>query len=80
MDNNEKLVSAFVAGLGVDADKIDWENLRYRELPEWDSVAHMQVIAEIEDQFDIMLEIEDVIALSSFPIARDIVKKYGVEI
>lgn len=78
MNNEEKLISAFVAGLGIDAANTDWENLKYREIPEWDSVAHMQVIAEIEDQFDIMLEIEDVIALSSYPIAREIVTKYDI--
>lgn len=78
MNNEEKLASAFVAGLGIDAATTDWENLKYREIPEWDSVAHMQVIAEIEDQFDIMLEIEDVIAMSSYPIAREIVTKYDI--
>ena len=68
MNNEEKLISAFVAGLGIDAANTDWENLKYREIPEWDSVAHMQVIAEIED----------VIAMSSYPTAREIVTKYDI--
>jgi acyl carrier protein len=78
MNSEEKLINAFVAGLGIEASTTDWENLKYREIPEWDSVAHMQVIAEIEDQFDIMLEIEDVIAMSSYPTARELVAKYGI--
>ena len=80
MTNEDKLKQAFATGLGIDVEETDWAALKYREIEEWDSVAHMQVVAEIEDQFDIMLEIEDVIAMSSFPVACEIVRKYGVEV
>ena len=80
MSSIDTLKQAFCEGLGVEASDVDWENLAYRGIPEWDSVAHMAVIAEIEDAFDIMIETDDVIGMSTFPIAREIVAKYGVEI
>lgn len=73
-----KLKEAFVEGLGIDPDTTDWASLKYRGVPEWDSVAHMQLVAEIEDAFDVMLETDDVIALSSFDVAREILARYGV--
>ena len=51
----DKLQAAFVEALGLDPDATDWANLAYRGIPEWDSVAHMQLVGEIEDTFDIML-------------------------
>ena len=75
----EILKNAFVTGLGIDPDQTSWEELEYRSIPQWDSVAHMQVVAEIEDAFDIMLDIDDVIGMSSFDVSKVIAAKYGVD-
>lgn len=50
-----------------------------RSIPEWDSVAHMMVIAEIEDAFDISMTTDDVIGMSSFKVAQDNLLRYGVD-
>lgn len=78
MTNEQKLKNAFVEGLGID-NASEFESLEYRGIEEWDSVAHMQLVSEIENEFDIMLETQDVIDMSSYPKAREIVSKYGVE-
>ncbi|MGD0207770.1 MAG: acyl carrier protein [Verrucomicrobiota bacterium] len=76
MTNLEKLRQAFAEGLGADPAQIT-DALAYGN-PGWDSVAHMAVVAAIERAFDIMMETEDVIGMSSFSKAKDIVSKYGV--
>jgi acyl carrier protein len=77
---NEKILrQAFVDALDVSPDA-DWETLAYRGVQEWDSVAHMRLVAEIEDVFDIMIETEDVIDMSSYPVVRTIVARYGVDL
>ena len=73
----ERLKAAFVEGLGIPRDS-DFESLSYRGIPEWDSVAHMQLVNQIELAFDIMLETDDVLDMSSFTKATEIVKKHGV--
>jgi acyl carrier protein len=47
---------------------------------EWDSVGHMGLIAEIEEAFDIELEMDDVIDFSSYVKGKDILKKYNIEV
>lgn len=74
-----KLRDAFLAALGVAADT-DVATLAYRSVPEWDSVAHMQLVAAIEAAFDIMLDTDDVLALSSYAVARSIVGRHGVDL
>lgn len=56
------------------------ENLQYQGIPAWDSVGHMQLIAALESAFDIMLDTQDVLDMSSFEKAKEIVGKYGVEL
>ena len=77
MSSTEKLKAAFVETLGISKDT-DFENLKYRGIEEWDSVAHMQLVNEIETAFDIMLSTDDVIGMSSFNIAKEIIAKYGI--
>ena len=70
-----KLKSIFAESLGID-ESVVTDNLRYAEIPQWDSVAHMALVAAIEEGFDIMIETEDVIDMSSFEKAKQIVNKY----
>jgi len=77
MTNTEKLMAAFRAGLGLPGN-LEVVELTYRGIPEWDSVAHMQLVMEIESAFDLMLSTEDVIALSSFAAATTIVSRHGI--
>jgi acyl carrier protein len=71
----EKLKNAFGRALPIPPDE-DFDGLQYAIADGWDSVAHMQLIAEIEVEFDIMLSTEDVIGMSSFAKAREIVARY----
>lgn len=70
-----KLTNVFANSLNIDKSKIN-NSLTYGETPEWDSVAHMALIAAIEEAFDIMIDAEDVINMSSFDKAKEIVSKY----
>jgi acyl carrier protein len=70
-----KLKKIFSESLGID-ESIVTDNLRYAEIPQWDSVAHMALVAAIEEGFDIMIDTEDVIDMSSFEKAKQIVSKY----
>ncbi|KFB72721.1 MAG: hypothetical protein AW09_002089 [Candidatus Accumulibacter phosphatis] len=56
----------------------NWNALIYGETRGWDSVAHMALIAALEDEFDIMIDTDDVIDMSSFAKAREILAKHGV--
>ncbi len=73
----DKLQAAFIQALGLPPD-CDFDTAAYGSTPGWDSVAHMSLIAELETAFDIMLDTDDVIAMSSFAKAMEILTRYGV--
>lgn len=76
--NEDKLKSCFIEVIGIDKDKVG-DSLEYGSYA-WDSVAHMKLIAAIEDAFDLMIETDDVIDMSSFLKAKEILRKYSIEI
>ena len=73
MEQNLKTI--FASSLGIDENLVN-DGLRYAEIPQWDSVAHMALVANIENDFDIMIDTDDVIDMSSFEKAKQIVEKY----
>lgn len=77
MSNIEKLRSVFSECLRVDAESIV-DSLEYNTIPQWDSIAHMNLIGHIETAFDIMLETDDIINMSSFGKSIEILKKYEI--
>jgi acyl carrier protein len=78
MTDFEKYTQAFTETLGVDAEKA--QTLKYQDITEWDSVGHMSLVAAIEETFDIMMETDDIIDISSFEKGKELLKKYDVEL
>jgi acyl carrier protein len=77
VNNGGKLITAFAGGLKIDPSRVN-DDLSYNNIREWDSIAHMQLIAELEAAFDVMLDTDDIIDLSSLSKAKMILKKYDV--
>lgn len=77
-ENLEKYINAYVEAFDVDNETA--KKLKYQDIPAWDSVGHMGLIAALEDAFDIMMETDDIIDLSSFEKGKEILStKYGIE-
>ena len=78
MTNIEKYNAVFCENLQITEALLP--NLKYQDVSLWDSVGHMTLIAAIEEAFDIMMETDDIIDLSSYEKGKDILKKYEVNI
>lgn len=78
-DLESRLQKAFQKGLHL-PDDTDCTNLEFAKSPSWDSIAHMELIATIEEEFQIMVETKDMLDLSSYRIAKEMVKKYDPSI
>mgnify|MGYP001772028084 CR=1 FL=1 len=78
MTNLEKYTNVLVETLQITAEQC--EGLQYQGVELWDSVGHMTLVAAIEDAFDIMLETDDIVDLSSFEKGKEILAKYDVEL
>jgi acyl carrier protein len=79
MSNRTIYESAFIELFQVEKEILA-TGLEYQGVLAWDSVGHMELIAKLESDFDIMMEMDDVIDFSSFQKGIDILKKYEIVI
>ena len=57
----------------------DLKTLERGVTSDWDSVGHVALVTALEDNFDIMFEIEDILNFKTYDQGIEILKKYGVE-
>lgn len=72
----EKIFQVFKDVLALPSD-IPRETIIYNSFPGWDSVAHMSIIAGLESAFDCMLDMQEILDMSSFNNSLEIMRKYG---
>lgn len=78
MSKLEIYEEVFINFLNVEKNTLS--DLKYQDVPAWDSVGHMSLMTEIEEAFDIMIEMDDIIDFSSFEKGKEILMKYNVNI
>jgi acyl carrier protein len=78
MTNVEKYNKAFMESFNIEEDKL--KGLKYQDIVDWDSVGHMQLMAELEDEFEVELDIDDIVDFSSYEEGKNILLKYEVNI
>jgi len=78
MNNKERYDKVFCDVTQVTTDQLS--ELKYRGVELWDSVGHMTLMAALEDEFDIMLDTDDIIDFSSYEKGKEILKKYDIVI
>lgn len=54
-------------------------NFTFRDVPVWDSVAHLSLISNLEDAFDVMFDADDILHYGSYLNGIEILKRYGVD-
>jgi acyl carrier protein len=78
MENNkQKLYHSFSVALNIAVEQVN-DELAYQGISEWDSITHMILISQLEDDFSISIDTDDVIDMSSLTKAQEILTKYGV--
>ena len=75
--NLQKYNGVFTALFDVDESELN-EDFNFGKVDGWDSLAHMELIAQLEDTFEIMLETEDITHFGGYENGKKILAKYGV--
>ena len=78
MTNLEKYKSVFKKTFNVKEEVLD-ETFTFKDVKVWDSVAHLSLISELEDCFDVMFEADDILHYGSYLNGIEILKGYGVD-
>lgn len=77
MTNLEKYDGLFLSAFRVPPEELP--GLKYRGIPLWDSLGHMDLMSAMEEAFKISISTADVLDFSSYDKGKEILQKYGVE-
>lgn len=72
---NQALMEVFGVNESVLNDDFSKDNVK-----EWDSVHQLNIVALLEEAFDVMFEPEDIMGFTSYKAGKEILRNYGVEI
>lgn len=79
MNNIEKLNSIFMEIFSVEKSKLN-EEFSNTNVEGWDSIRHLSLTVHIEDAFDLMFDPEDILAITSYENAKNVLSsKYGIQ-
>ena len=79
MTNLEKLNNIFCEVFSVEASALN-ADFDKNSVEGWDSVHQLSLTSAIEDEFDIMLDAEDILDFISYDNAKAILAKYDIEL
>jgi acyl carrier protein len=75
-ENEQKLAKVFRAALRLGPDS-DVTGARQLNTPSWDSLAHVSLVAAVESEFGISVDIADSFALTSYCAVRLYLEERG---
>ena len=79
MSNLEKLNRIFCEVFSVEETALNNE-FDNKSVEGWDSVRQLSLTSSVEDEFDIMLDPEDILEFISYNNAKTILAKYDIEL
>ena len=78
MSNKDKYQDIFIKSLSIDKNKFNTD-IKYNEIPEWDSIGHMTLMSGLEEGFGITMETDDIVDISTNKKGFEILSKYGIK-
>lgn len=79
MTNIEKLNNIFCEVFSVEASALN-ADFDKNSVDGWDSVHQLSLTSAVEDEFDIMLDAEDILDFTSYDNAKALLAKYDIEL
>ncbi|PKM94541.1 MAG: acyl carrier protein [Firmicutes bacterium HGW-Firmicutes-1] len=79
MDHVKKYNSIFIEVFDVEVTELNNDfTIDYKS--NWDSIRHLSLIAALEDEFDMMLDTDDILEFNSYEKGKHLLAKYGIEL
>ena len=77
MTNLEKLNGIFCEVFSVEESALN-SNFDKCNVEGWDSIRQLSLTSAVEDEFDIMLDAEDILEFTSYDNAKTVLAKYDI--
>ena len=79
MTNLEKYNKILKTCLKATDDELNDETLIYNTYPRWDSLTHMDMVSDLEENFGVEFDTLDITGFSKYSLGIEILTKLGVQ-
>lgn len=79
IDSNVAYRQVFSSVFNMPEDRFD-SDFSFEKINDWDSIIHMNLITALEEEFEVMLDTEEILHFGSFENGKRILAKHGVAI
>jgi acyl carrier protein len=79
MNTTQTLQDIIAAALSIPAEEVT-DDLSYQSIPEWDSVSHIYLITELEAAFNITIDTDEILEMSSVEKVKETLRKHNIKI
>jgi acyl carrier protein len=79
MSNIDRLNKVFIEVFEVEKHKLG-SDFSIDNVDNWDSITQLSLVSDIEDEFDIMIDSDDILDFKSYDAAKVIIAKYEVNL
>lgn len=79
MTNLKKYNKVFMDTFYIQKTQLN-DDLTNENIDEWDSIGQMTLITSLEEEFNIRLETEDIMSITSYKSGKEILQKYNIKI
>lgn len=79
MSNLDRYNNVFASTFNVEASSLN-DDFSTENVDNWDSVTQLMLVTAVEDEFDIMLDTDDILEFKSYGKGKEILSKYDVEV
>lgn len=80
MTNLEKYHKILRTNLGIKEEDMNDDVMVFNRYPKWNSVAHMEIVSDLEEGFGVQFQTLDVTSFHTYSAGIEILKKLGVDI
>jgi acyl carrier protein len=77
-NNSNKYNKAFNTIFNINVEEITTE-IDPNSIDGWDSITHLRLVTTIEDEFNVMLESDEILDFKSYEKGKEILMRYNVE-
>ena len=71
----EEVLGIILKNLKISSDKINDKNISMNKIPQWDSVAHVEIISSLEEKYEFQFTSEEISSFTSFQNILNVVEK-----
>jgi acyl carrier protein len=77
MINLNKYNKVFASVFEVEEKELN-DDFKVGNVDNWDSITQLSLVSDLEDEFDIMIDSEDILGFRSYNEGKDILAKYEI--